>query len=74
LPAPRDAGATSLQDLLSYSLGQIAKNRCALSSNNPGCRSSAQIEAWGRKVGLQRCCERMSRECRPRLARVERRG
>lgn len=63
LPVPLDAGVSSLQDLLAYRLGQIAKNRCALSSNNPGCLSNAQIEAWGRKIGL----ESVNKAVRPAL-------
>lgn len=63
LPVPLDAGVSSLQDLLVYRLGQIAKNRCALSSNNPGCLSNAQIGAWGRKVGL----ESVNKAVRPAL-------
>lgn len=50
---PPDRFATNSQELIDILVTDSAKRRCAISPDNPGCITNAEIDAWHAKVGLR---------------------
>ncbi|MET0029113.1 MAG: hypothetical protein ABW101_15905 [Candidatus Thiodiazotropha sp.] len=52
LPMPAKASLTHLDELTDLHVGRTAKQRCSISSTDPGCLTNRQIDEWGEKLGF----------------------
>ncbi len=52
LPMPAKASLIRLEELTDLHVGRTAKQRCSISSTDPGCLTNRQIDQWGDKLGF----------------------
>lgn len=46
LPLPRDAELRTIDDVVYFNVGRVAKSQCAVSITHPGCLKNSEIYQW----------------------------